>query len=182
MVMFCNFNKCISLMKTWRKLWVQHVMWTRSFVISTASDLGDLDFVTQRLMQNPGDMAEVIRPFYGNQTAATFQRLFTEHLSIAAKLVNAAKAGDTESVAELEEKWYQNADEIAAFLAAVNRYWNKQQWQDFLHSHLKMTKSETVYRLSGKYADDIMTYDKIEREALQMADYMTIGMAHQFRL
>ena len=108
-------------MNTWRKLWVQHVMWTRSFVISTASDLGDLDFVTQRLMQNPGDMAEIIRPFYGNQTAATFQRLFTEHLSIAAKLVNAAKAGDTESVAELEEKWYQNDDEIAAFLAAVNR-------------------------------------------------------------
>ena len=105
----------ISQTNQWRKLWQEHGMWIRSFIISTASNLGDLVPVTGRLMQNPGDMADVLRLYYSAQTADTFQKLFTEHLSIAGELVNAAKAGDTAKAATLEQKWYENADEIAFF-------------------------------------------------------------------
>lgn len=163
-----------------RKLWEQHIMWTRSFIISTASDLPDLELVTQRLMRNPVDMANVLRPFYGDKNADTFQRLLTEHLSIAGDLVNAAKAGDTVKATELEKKWYKNADEIASFMAEINLYWNKQKWQDFLYDHLKMTEEEASLRLNKEYAEDIKIYDSIEKEALQMADYMTNGIIQQF--
>ena len=171
----------ISQMNRWRKLWQEHVMWTRSFIISTISDLGDLVPVTGRLMQNPGDMADVLRLFYSPQTADTFQKLFTEHLSIAGELVNAAKAGDTAKAAALEQKWYENADEIASFLAKINPHWNRWLWQSLLHDHLKMTKQEALYRLAGKYEEDIRNYDRIEDEALRMADYMVTGILRQFR-
>ena len=149
-------------------------------MISTAAGLDNLEPVTGRLMQNPGDMADVIRRFYGAQTADTFQKLFTEHLSIAGDLVNAAKAGDTAKAAALEEKWYDNADETAAFLAKINPYWDKRQWQALLHDHLQMTKQEALHRLAGEYAEDIRIYDRIENEALQMADDMTRGILRQF--
>lgn len=171
----------ISQMNRWRKLWQEHVMWTRSFIISTISDLGDLVPVTGRLMQNPGDMADVLRLFYSPQTADTFQKLFTEHLSIAGELVHAAKAGDTAKAAALEQKWYENADEIASFLAKINPYWNRRLWQSLLYDHLKMTKQEALYRLAGKYEEDIRNYDRIEDEALRMADYMATGILRQFR-
>lgn len=177
-----NLNRYILLMNTFRKLWEQHVMWTRSFIISTAADLGDLELVTQRLLRNPSDMAAVLRPFYGDNIADTFQKLFTEHLTIAGDLVNAAKAGDTAKAAELEKKWYANADDIAAFMEKINPYWSSRQWQTFLYDHLKMTKDEAVFRLSGRYAEDIKIYDSIEAEALQMADYMTRGILQQFWL
>lgn len=177
-----NCLQPISLMNRWRKLWQEHVMWTRSFIISTAAELGDLDLVTERLMQNPGDMAGVIRPFYGDETADIFQKLFTEHLSIAGELVHAAKEGDSTKAAALEQKWYDNADEIASFLAKINPHWNRWLWQSLLHDHLKMTKQEALHRLAGEYAEDIRIYDSIEKEALQMADYMTNGILRQFRI
>lgn len=52
--MYCNRINCekiIILNNEFRKLWEQHIMWTRSFIISTVNDLGDIDFVTKRLMR-----------------------------------------------------------------------------------------------------------------------------------
>ena len=35
-------------------------------------------------------------------------------------MVNAAKNGESEKADCIRKKWYQNADEIAAFLASIN--------------------------------------------------------------
>lgn len=40
-----------------RRLWSQHVYWTRFFIISAVSELGDLQAATKRLLQNPKDFA-----------------------------------------------------------------------------------------------------------------------------
>lgn len=170
------------LLNTLRKLWEQHIMWTRSFIISTASELPDLVFVTNRLLQNPGDFAAVLSKFYGVQNANKFKELLTQHLLIAADLVNAAKQGDAAKAADARQKWYENADEIAAFLASINPYWNQKEWQTLLYDHLKMTENEAALRLTGQYKEDINQYDAIEDEALEMADYMYSGIVKQFRL
>lgn len=172
--------KQIELMNTFRKLWVQHVMWTRSFIISTAADLGDLDAVTKRLLQNPTDFANVLRIYYGDAKADQFAMLLREHLLIAADLVNAAKAGDSMKADEARRKWYKNADEIAAFLHSINPYWDEKLWQSMLYDHLKMTENEAIQRLNGMYSADIIQYDSIENEALKMADVMSGGIIKQF--
>jgi hypothetical protein len=43
-----------------------------------------------------------------------------------------------------------------------------------------MTKTEAVGILTGKYADSIEVFEKIEKEALMMADEMTTGIVKQF--
>ena len=122
-------------------------MWTRSFIISTADNLGDLDVVTQRLLRNPSDFAAVLKPYYGDAKANRFQKLLGDHLLIAADLVNQAKSGNTEGADAARKKWYENAAEISAFLAAINPYWRKQEWSRMLNEHLKMTEHEAVTRL-----------------------------------
>ena len=169
-----------SLTDTFRRLWEQHVMWTRSFIISTAANSGDLPAVMQRLMRNPGDFANELRKYFGTNTAETFKTLLTEHLSIAAQLVNAAKQGNAANVASYRKKWVQNADEIAGFLAGINRFWDQKTWQDKWHSHLNMTEEEAVYRLNGNYPADVALYDSIEAEALEMADLMADGISRLF--
>ncbi len=176
-----NKNK-LELSNTLRELWEQHVMWTRSFIISTAAELGDLEYVTNRLLQNPVDMAKALEPFYGKDIADRLQQLLTEHLKIGGDLVTAYKNGSAGRAYELERKWFANADHIAAFLARINPYWSRSQWQNLLYDHLKMTKQEAIYRLNKKYADDIKMYDNIENEALRMADYMTHGIVQQFKV
>lgn len=170
----------IGIFNIFRKLWTQHVMWTRSFIISTAADLGDLQPVTNRLLRNPADFAKALLPYYGEERAKQFSDLLTKHLTIAAQLVNAAKAGDTETANEERRKWYSNADEIATFLASINPYWSKVQWTLMLRDHLRVTEEEAVDRLTGQYAKDVALYDVIEDQALMMADYMATGILKQF--
>lgn len=172
----------VSLMNHLRKLWEQHVMWTRSFIISVAHDLKDLDLVTKRLLENPVDFANVLRQYYGDEIAKQFENLLTEHLLIAGDLVKAAKAGDTAKVASTRTKWYDNAAQIAKFLASINPHWDEEEWKFMLDTHLQLIEQEVANRLQGRFAEDISDFELIEEEALEMADLMTLGIIEQFNL
>lgn len=169
-----------TLSNLMRLLWEQHVYWTRLFLVSTTFGLPDVEFVTTRLLRNPKDFEAALKPFYGDKSAAKFAELFTNHLTIAAELVNAAKAGDNTAAAAAEKRWYANADEIAAFLENINPYWTAQGWRKMLYDHLAMTKTEAVDLLTQKYEDSIRIFEMIEQEALAMADLMTQGLIRQF--
>ena len=166
----------ICLMNRLRQLWQQHVYWTRFFIVSTAANLEDLKPVTNRLLQNPKDFAQLFTPICGTNMASQFQELFTQHLLIAADLVNAAKNGEKEAADCVRQKWYQNADEIARFLSSVNRCWNEAKWREMLHCHLKMTEKEAALYLQGNYAESIQLFNDIEQEALKMANDMFCGV------
>lgn len=180
-VFMCNkfTQREVCLMNQLRKLWEQHVYWTRFFIISTASDLNDLELVTKRLLQNPGDFANLLRTYYGARKAEQFKELFTQHLLIAADLVNAAKGQVKDKADDARSRWYKNADDIARFFANINPFWCEEKWRTMLHSHLEMTEKEAVLYLEGNYASSIKIFESIEEQALKMADYMFCGIAKQ---
>ena len=163
-----------------RLLWEQHVYWTRMAILSLAFGLPDTEFVINRLLRNAEDLEAALRPLYGEDIAATFAELLTSHLTIAAELVQAAKAGDSAAAADAEQRWYANADQIAAFLGNINRYWSAEEWQEMLYDHLAMTKTEAVDILTEQYEDSINMFENIEQQALAMADLTTAGIVKQF--
>lgn len=169
-----------ELVNDMRMLWEQHVAWTRMTIISMAAGLPDTEAVTQRLLRNPDDFEKALTPYYGREKAANFSRLFKTHLVIAAELVRAAKAGDSKAAADAEKRWYANADEIAAYLSSINPYWSEQALKTMLHEHLALTKEEAVERLNQNYEADIAVYDRIEKQALTMADVLARGIVKQF--
>ncbi len=162
-----------------RKLWSQHVYWTRFFIISTISEAEDIEPVTERLLRNPVDFAELLSSFYGSKNAQKFQNLLTQHLMIGGELVNAAKNSDNERANSARKRWYKNADEIACYLSYLNSLWNKASWRDMLYNHLKMIEKETKLQIDGCYSDNIKLFDEIEKQAMEMADYMFFGISKQ---
>ncbi len=171
-----------QLIDTLNRLWIEHVAWTRFFIVSAAFNLPDIKDVTARLLRNPDDFAAVLTPYYGQQGAQQFAGLLKDHLLIAAALVNAAKSGDSKAVEQQRAKWYANADSIAKTLGSINPYWNAGEWQAMLHDHLKMTEDEAVQILQGKYAMSVPQFDSIEYQALKMAKVMSDGIISQFGL
>lgn len=176
-----NYSQ-MNLMNTLRKLWEEHIVWTRLFIISTLAELPDLDVTTKRLLRNPADFANVLEIFYGRQKADTFRSLLEEHLKIGASIVNNAKMQNAEAVEQDSKLWYSNADRIAAFLAGINPFWLEEEWKSLLYDHLRMTTDEVMARLSGDYLKDSSIFDMIEEQALTMADVMAEGMIKQFEL
>ena len=98
----------------WRKLWEEHITWTRSVIVGVLDNLSCTSAYVDRLLQNPGDMSNALQPYYGDAVSAQFKQLITEHLTIAVDVLNAAKAGDTAVLNDAVAHWYANADAIAA--------------------------------------------------------------------
>lgn len=170
----------LKLMNHMRMLWEQHITWTRLAIISLVFGLPDVDLVIERLLKNPKDFENALLPFYGLDVAARFSDLLTDHLTIAAELVKAAKAGDNTAVAEIEQRWYDNARDIAALLASINPYWSQHEWENMLFDHLALVKAEAVDMLTADYLASINLYTEMERQALMMADIMSDGIIKQF--
>ncbi|SDD96427.1 hypothetical protein SAMN02799630_04355 [Paenibacillus sp. UNCCL117] len=170
----------VALNRHLRALWEQHIYWTRLTINSIVGKFPDEQPTTVRLLRNADDFTAALRPYYGEAAANQFGKLMREHLVIAAELVKALQAGHSNVAAEINARWYANADAIAEFLSRINPYWSRKEWQDMMHEHLKLLTDEAAARLAGNYAENIATNDRIEPQALEMADTMAYGIFRQF--
>lgn len=176
-----NFME-FQLNRELRRLWNEHVMWTRTFIVSAVEGLGDLDSITDRLLRNPADMAQVLAIYYGEEAADTFRILLEDHLKIAAEMLMAIQSEDAGAAKQYMDLWYANGAAMSAFLGEINDYWTEEEWKVLLEEHLDMVKDYMIIRLNKAYADDPPFYDRMEAQALAMADLMTAGTIRQFNL
>jgi hypothetical protein len=164
-----------------RRLWEDHITWTRLAIISLTTDAPDTEATVGRLLENQADIGDAIKPFYGEAAGQELTRLLREHILIAADLIAAAKAGDPAAVAEAQSRWTANADEIAGFLARANpRSWDLEEMKAMLREHLRLTTDEVLARLQSEWTADVAAYDEIHLQALGMADMLSSGIIKQF--
>ena len=167
-----------------RELWEDHIVWTRQFIVSAATESGNLPDIgptTDRLLANQTDIGNALKPFYGDAAGEQVTALLRDHILTAAELVAAAKAGDAAAVEAASAAWYENADDIATALNGLNpKHWPLAQMKAHMKDHLDLTLEEAVARLQGRYADDIAAYDAIHAQILTMADMLSDGISALF--
>src|SRR6185503_4622732 len=164
-----------------RKLWEDHITYTRLFIVSTFGDLPDQGANAQRLLQNQDDIGDAIKPFYGDAAGEQLSALLRDHILIAAEILQAAKNGDTAALNDAITRWYANADDIAVFLNSANpKNWPLEEMKAMMREHLDLTLEEATSQLNGDYAASIAAYDKVHLQALEMADMLSEGIIKQF--
>ena len=164
-----------------RKLWEDHITWTRLAIVSLAHDLPDLPATQARLLRNQVDIGNAIKPYYGPAAGDRLSALLKEHIVAAVALLQAAKAGDQNLIKQRSAAWYANGDQIADFLHSANpRNWPQKAMRQMMKEHLDQTLSEALNRLTGKYAADLRDYDEIHHHILEMADTLSAGIIKQF--
>jgi hypothetical protein len=169
-----------ELKRDMRKLWEDHITYTRNYIISALAGLDDAKQVAQRLLENQDEIGKAIVPFYGDEAGKKLASLLRDHILIAADVVKAAKADDQEQLKAEQKKWRQNADDIAAFLSKANPNWPEKDLKAMLHEHLALTTDEVVGRIKKDWAADIAAYDKGHVHILKLADALATGIAKQF--
>ena len=164
-----------------RKLWEDHVTWTRLYIVSAVAGLPDAPAAAERLLRNQSDIGDAIKPFYGEAAGARLTALLRPHILIAAELVEAAIAGDAARIQDASARWYANSDEIADFLSAANpANWPREALRAEMRHHLDLTLEEALARLRGDWAADIAAYDTVHEHILGMADLLSSGIIRQF--
>lgn len=175
-----NPIKQFELLAGMRLVWSQHVYWTRLLLISIAERLKDQNANTARLLQNPADIAKIFAQYYPVSAAATIEQLLTEHLQIGAALITALRDEQMVQAQALTRRWYQNADQMADAFSGINPFYEREVVRNMLYTHLELTTKEVAARLAGNYPEDIAAFDQVERQAMEMADYFSAGIMHQF--
>lgn len=170
----------VDLLKRMNLAWEQHIMWTRMLLISIAENLKNLTATENRLLQNPKDIADIFRKYYGNAVADRIEKLLTEHLTIGKDLIVALKNNDQKLAKDLTDKWYKNADDMADAFSRINPFYPREKVRDMLYDHLDLTTDEVTARLRKDYKADIAAFDKVQQEILKMSQFFVDGIVRQF--
>ena len=173
-------DSIVNLKMNERKLWIDHVLWTRNFIISDLASLPDKDVVLQRLLKNQDDIGSSIKPYYGEEAGNKLSKLLREHISIAGQVVDAAESNNKADLDKYNKSWYKNADEIAEFLSKANPNLSNSELKDMLHKHLEFVTNQAVARLNKNWKTDIEAYDKGEDHMIMFADMLSEGIIKQF--
>lgn len=180
-------NPTPDLRLTMRKLWEEHIMYTRNYIISSLAGLEDANKVTERLLKNQSDIGGAIKPYFGVGAGDKLATLLQDHILIAAQVVTAAKAGNRAALTAVQAKWTANSREIAAFLSGGDPSWNyvnifrsTDNVEGVLQKHLDLTTAEVVGRLNKDWGADMRAYDEGHEHMLMFADALTAGIARQF--
>jgi hypothetical protein len=164
-----------------RKLWEDHITWTRLAIVSFAGGLPDLAATENRLLRNQADIAAAIRPYYGAAAGTKLRGLLRAHILGAVALLQAAKANDTAALGKAHDAWYANGNDIADFLSSANAsHWPRGEMRSMMKTHLDETLKEAVDHLNGRFAADVRDYDAVHASILEMADMLSDGIVAQF--
>ena len=164
----------------WRKLWEDHITWTRVVIIGILDELPGTNTYVERLLQNYEDMEEALAPYYGEDTEVLGD-LIQDHLVIAAELLTAAHDGDAAGVEDAGVRWYANAHDIAVQMNEMNpQFWPLEETEQMWVEHLDATLDEATTHLTGDFAGEVEAYDLVHELALEMADFMSAGVMQQF--
>ena len=163
-----------------RKLWSDHVFWTRLYIIEAVAGAPSTQTTTNRLLRNQEDIGNAVAAYYGAAAGAQLTSLLKQHILIAADLVTAAKAGDQAKVADADRRWHANANDIATFLSGANPNWPKATVLDMLNQHLALTTQEATAQIQGNWAGSASSFDAIYNEILTMSDALSGGIVKQF--
>lgn len=168
----------IDLITKMNTVWDQHIQWVRSFLVSVAENLQDLNATKTRVLQTPVDIANMFKPYYGDAAANQLKDLLTKHVTIGGDIITGTKNGT--DVSELNKRWYENGDKISDFLSSINPYYDNNLLKNMFRNHLDLETKLVSARFNKDYNQDIIASGNVEKEILNMARYLSDGIIKQF--
>jgi hypothetical protein len=172
-----------------RKLWEDHITWTRNVIISfevndpkSKATLPDLGAALDRLFQNQVDIGNAIKPYYGNDNGDKLTALLHDHIAIAGEILTAVKTGDTAAYTDANARWYANAHDIAVFLSQTldPPLGTLAEMDQMMRDHLDRTTDEVVARHNSDWTADVAAYEQVHAQALEMADMLSDAIIANF--
>jgi hypothetical protein len=170
----------ITFKTNMRKLWEEHIFWTRNVIFCLVDDLPGNVQAVKRQLQNQIDIGNAIKPYYGDAAGDKLTELLYTHVNTTTEIIKAAKTRDTSIINDVNKKWFTNADEMVKFLHKLNPDWTTGDLKTMLNEQMKLTADEAGERLKKNYDADVIAFDKVHEGVLRMSDTLSDGIIIQF--
>src|SRR2546430_7053643 len=168
-----------------RTLYINHIFWVRSLVISTR--LGEKKAVSEADeygLENAKAIGLSISPFYGQAAGEKFSSLFVGHYSAVKKYMSAAFANGFRGNATLKkaamDALMQNAAEIAAFVSSANPNLPKATVNGLLVTHVQQHVMSIDAVTKKDWSREADMWDPMVKEIYALSDALAEGIAKQF--
>jgi len=126
------------------------------------------------------DIGNAVVKYDGDAAGRQLTTLLKDHIAIAGDIVKAAMAGDKAGQKAADDRWHQNATQIADFLSKANPNWPRATLVELMNTHLATTTTELVARLNKDWAGDVKAFDAVYDHILHMSDALSDGIVKQF--
>lgn len=169
-------DSILRLNEDMRLAWLNHVYWTRMYLMSAVADNADQQAVEERLLETADEITDVFARYLPIATTRQLRNLLTEHIEIAGQIIQALKAKNMSDYDALVQEWYRNANQMATLFANYNPYFGSRETRNMLLNHLDLTREEIEQQVNGEYEQSIDVFRDVEQQALAMADYFARGL------
>jgi hypothetical protein len=164
---------CKELLALMTKLWLEHVWWTRNYIVVALLGLPDEGATLNRLLKNQVDIANAMAILYGSRAGDKLNNLLQEHILIAGEIVRSLREDSAGLRRVGVEKWYRNADDIAKALCELNPYLTYNAVKKQMYMHLELTTREIMGYQNGLWDENINAMDKVVEHAQSLATILT---------
>ena len=170
----------VKLKITMRKLWEDHAIWTRMFIVDLLANFPGIDNTTNRLLKNQEAIGNCMKTFFGDAAGDTLTSLLKDHITITIDLLKAIKAEDATRAVTLETDAVTNAENMATFFSTINPCYSRDELIEMLDTHLILVKYQFIARMSGDYNADVMYFDMGLHHILMISDCLFRGIIERF--
>jgi len=172
-----------------RKLWLEHVFWTREVAALTLLKVEGkvVQPSLDRLYKNQVDLGTWFATLTDDKKVGqTVTALLNTHIDQAVQIVtNIANDGPADELKGYQEAWKQNALEIANTLREVaKKYhfkWSREDLKSFMLEHLATTTNEVVQFKAGNYQGAVEAFDEVEKHIVKFSDFLLGGSSAKGR-
>lgn len=173
----CLSYEQINQIHTVGMFWFDLINWVRALMLSRYANVGNYEEVYERLQQVvEGDINNLTQVFGPSPAIDALHTQLNTYIYLIDSLITASMAGDSEEVDRVTRLLYQNADDRAASLSAINPYWDQKEWSNRLYNNLHSTLDESTMFLTGNYARNLDIFSTLMAQAESSSDYLAEGL------
>jgi hypothetical protein len=159
-----------------RKLWNDHIVWTRQYMISEMSGAADKDAIFNRLRQNAQDMAKAMKEAQPGVDDKVMASILDSTVLMMTKLIFETNLGsDRTGAYETKEALMKHLDRMALYLNSANPGWSLPELKLMLQGYLNETHNEILARKNQIWEADIAAYDRLNNHVMKLADAFATG-------
>lgn len=166
----------MNLQNDMRLLMTQLAYLSQSYMVSSFSGYGNSEAVAKKLYALPLKFKAKAELIFGIPLGEELVTLLSMHVVHLQSLVNALKQNDTAAAESSAQQLCQNGNDISAYYARINPFWDEDQWRSLQNTYCQ-TLVEDAYALKNReFERELDIFDRLLFHALQMGDYLADGI------